>query len=79
MRQILALLAAFALLTAGACSKEKTTDLAQEMAAQKEIMEIKLLIKDGKNELADKKLVQLKERFGHTKTYEEAKQNLLNA
>lgn len=79
MRQILALLAAFALFTAGACSKEKTTDLAQEMAAQKEIMEIKLLIKDGKNELADKKLVELKERFGHTKTYAEAKQNLLDA
>ncbi len=79
MRQILVLLAVFALFTVGACSKEKTTDLAQEVAAQKEIVEIKLLIKDGKNELADKKLAQLKERFGHTKTYEEARQNLLSA
>jgi len=79
MRLVFALLVLFSVLSIGACQKEKTTDLAQEMAAQKEIMEIKLLIKEGNDELADKKLVKLEERFGHTKTYIEAKQSLLNA
>lgn len=76
MRLILALLAMFALFTAGGCAKEKTTDLAQEMAARKMVMEVKLLMKEGRDKQASEKLIELEKRFGHTKSYTEAKQSL---
>lgn len=79
MRLILALLAASALFMAGGCAKEKTTDLAQEMAAQKEVMKIKTLFEEGKYGLVNKKLIELEKRFGHTQTYAEAKKGLLGA
>lgn len=57
------------LFTAIGCSKEKSSDLAQEMAAQRAVLAIRLLIKVRNTEKAREGLVKLEERFGHTKTF----------
>jgi hypothetical protein len=79
MRLILALLALSALIAVGGCSKGKSSDLAQEMAVQKEIKEVKALIKQDKNKEASKKLAKIEKRFGHTKSFAKAKQRLIDA
>lgn len=68
-----------AAIMAAACSGEKKSDLAQEMAARQMAKEINLLLQNGKPIEANEKLMELEKKFGHTKTYAEAKSAFLSA
>jgi len=62
----------------GACSDSgKKSDLAQELAAKQLVLEVKLLVKQGKIEEAGKAMARLEKEFGHTKTYTEEKVGLM--
>lgn len=76
MRKIATLLIVIAAVSLGCSSEEKKSDLPQEMAAKKLIMEIKLLMKQNNNEEAAKQMARLEKEFGHTRTYEEEKAGL---
>lgn len=61
-----------------ACSGgEPKTDLPQEMAARQAVADIKTLVKRGKMDEAQKAVAELKEKYGHTKTYAENRADLL--
>ncbi|MGK7346377.1 MAG: hypothetical protein ACNS63_11290 [Candidatus Nitrospinota bacterium M3_3B_026] len=68
---------AVSLLLAACSGGEPKTDLPQEMAAQQAVADIKLLVKRGKMDEAQKAMAQLEKKYGHTKTYSENKADLL--
>ncbi len=74
-----ALLAATLLLGAGACEKEApppATDLAMEMGAKKEVEELKALWRAGKSAEALARFAVADKKYGHTKIFAAAKEEL---